>query len=97
MLTYYGLSLAMASGVSAGLTLPIAITGTISTILTGWYVTRNLALTSGYVYWPAVVMIGIFSVLGVLLGAMLAKRLPVSKLKRIFALVLVATAVELLW
>jgi hypothetical protein len=97
MLTYFSLPLAVASGISAGLTLPIAITGAITVIFTGWHATNIQAGSTGYIYWPATILVAIFSVIGVPLGSMLAKRLPVKMLKQIFALILVLTAVELLW
>jgi len=84
-----------ASGISAACTLPIAITGTIVTIITGLNNTHN-HFSLGYVYWPAVITIALFSVLFVRLGARLQTMLPVNTVKRIFAVLLLIAAINLL-
>ena len=79
---------------SAACGLPIAIAGTTGFVFLG----KNLAISasSGFVYWPAVLVIGFCAVLSAPLGAYLAHRLPVATLKKFFALVLVAVGLRLL-
>lgn len=68
--------------------LPIAIAGTLGFMLTGWNDAGLPALTTGFVYWPAVLGIAATSVLVAPLGARLAHALPVTTLKRAFSFVL---------
>ena len=42
----------------------------------------------GYIYWPALIVLAVFSVLFAPLGARVAHFLPVKALKRVFAFLL---------
>ena len=53
------------------------------------------AYSSGFIYWPAVITISLFSVMLAPSGARLAHRMPVDKLKRVFAVVLFAVGIKL--
>ena len=75
--------------------LPIAIIGTIVFMLTGRGST-GLAWSTGYIYWPAVIAVALFSVLFVQLGGKLALRLPVGILQRIFAIILALIGISLI-
>ena len=81
---------------SAACGLPIAVAGTMSFIVTGWNQAALPAGSTGYVYWPAALAILIASVLTAPLGASLAHILPVTFLKRIFAIVLVIVGIRML-
>lgn len=84
-----------AIGTSAALGIPIAAAGALGYIVNGW--SQSFALpTLGFVVWPAVLAMACMSFLTAPLGARLAHRLPVKKLKRIFALVMVALAIKML-
>ena len=56
-----------ASGTSASLTLPIAIDGTLSLLLLRGHLT--IPWSTGYTYWPAVLLVVPFTMLGAPLGA----------------------------
>ena len=51
--------------------------------------------SSGYLYWPAIAGIALVSVLTAPLGARLAHTLPVRRLRQLFALLLVAVALDM--
>ena len=76
---------------------PIAVAGTATLIITGWHYTGLPEGSSGYVYWPATVMISIASVCAAPLGAKLTHALPVNTLQRVFAVVLAAIGIRMLF
>ncbi len=86
-----------AIGTSAAIGFPIAIAGAVG------YITGNLQGTGlppyslGYVYLPALAGIVCASVMTAPLGARLAHALPVSALKRFFALFLYVVATRMAW
>jgi len=84
-------------GTSAALGFPIALTNGLGYVLGGQGVTGLPPLSLGYVWLPGLAVIATASVLTAPLGARMAHRLPVRKLKRIFALMLSALAVYMLW
>lgn len=95
-LTWCNVRLPVAIGTSAAVGLPIALAGAVGYMVNGWGVPGLPAHTLGYVYWPAVLAIASMSYLTAPVGARLAHRLPVTWLKRLFALLLVGLAVEML-
>ncbi|MES3024666.1 MAG: sulfite exporter TauE/SafE family protein [Pseudomonadota bacterium] len=82
---------------SAALGFPIALAGTLSNIWFGWGDARLPPHSLGYIYLPALLVIAAASVAMAPLGARAAHRMPVAKLKKIFALVLYALAAYMLW
>lgn len=76
-----------ATGTSASFTLPIALVGTAAFILLG---DPSIAISgaTGYVYWPAVLLVAPFSMLGAPLGARLSQILPGEQLRLVFAIFL---------
>ncbi len=82
---------------SAALGFPIALAGTLSNIYFGWDAPALPPYSLGYIYVPALAVIAAASVTMAPLGARAAHRLPVVRLKRIFALVLYALAAYMLW
>ena len=85
-----------AIGTSAAIGLPIAVAGTVGFIANGWLVRSELPAQSfGFIYWPALAAIVVASVLTAPIGARLAHRLPVKKLKRIFAFFLYILAIRM--
>lgn len=85
-----------AIGTSAAIGFPIAIAGTIGYIFNGWNVLNLPPLSLGYVYLPGVFGIACASVLTAPLGVKLAHRLPVDRLKRVFAILLLLVGTRML-
>lgn len=81
---------------SAACGFPIAVSGTIGFVVTGWYISELPAWSSGYIYWPAFVAIAPTSLLFAPLGAKLAYTLSVSTLKKIFAIFLAGIGIKML-
>ena len=86
-----------AIGTSAALGLPIAIAGTIGFIVTGLGKDHLPPFSVGYVYLPALIGIVIGTLVTVPWGAKMAHTLPVSGLKKIFAVILFILATRMLW
>ena len=85
-LIWRGKRLPQSVATSAACGLPIAVGGMAGFILFG--LPLRLELATGYVYWPAVAAVSVASVLAAPAGAALVHVLPVSVLKRVFALLL---------
>lgn len=85
-----------AIGTSAAIGFPIAIAGTLGYIYNGLKIPNLPDYTLGYVYLPALGGIICASVLTAPLGVRLAHRLPVPKLKRIFAILLLLVGSRML-
>jgi uncharacterized membrane protein YfcA len=84
-----------AIGTSAAIGFPIALAGTAG------YVVNGLAAslpphTLGFVYLPALLGVSAASMLTAPLGAKLAHSLPIGRLKRIFALLLIVMGTKML-
>lgn len=77
--------------------LPIAVVGTLSYAMLGWNASNLPDWSLGFVYLPAVLGVGLASMLTAPIGARLAHRLPAQKLKRYFSLLLFLMAVKLIW
>jgi uncharacterized membrane protein YfcA len=86
-----------AIGTSAALGLPIAIAGTVGFIVTGLGKDHLPALSLGYVYLPALIGIVLGTFITVPWGARLTHRMPVSTLKKTFAVILFILATRMLW
>ncbi len=77
-----------AIGTSAAIGFPIAVAGTVGFIYSGVHSLNLPDYSLGYVYLPAFLGIVCASVLTAPLGAGLAHRLPVKRLKQVFAVLL---------
>lgn len=86
-----------AIGTSAALGLPIAIAGTVGFIATGLGKDHLPPFSVGYVYLPALIGIVIGTLVTVPWGARMAHTMPVSRLKKIFAVILFILATRMLW
>lgn len=82
---------------AAAVGLPIALSGTAGFIVNGMGVEGIPGPHVGYVYLPAFFGIIATSMLTAPLGAKLAHSLPVAKLKRIFAVLLLVVGTKMLW
>jgi len=86
-----------AIGTSAAIGLPIAIAGTVGFLYNGWGHALLPQYAIGFIYLPALVGIAAVSVLTAPIGAKLAHSLPVDKLKKIFALLLIVVGTKMLY
>jgi uncharacterized membrane protein YfcA len=77
--------------------LVIALIGTISFMLTGFNETRAIPLTTGYIYWPAVLLVGITSSIMAPIGTQLNYKLPVHYIRYGFMILLVVTGLKMLF
>jgi uncharacterized membrane protein YfcA len=85
-----------AIGTAAANGLPIALAGAAGYILQGWRVEDLPAWSLGYAYLPAFALVVATSMLTAPLGAALAHRLPVKRLRTLFAVLLYLFAVRML-
>lgn len=85
-----------AIGTSAAIGLPIAVAGTAGYIYNGLGIASLPAYSIGYICLPALLGIVCTSILTAPLGVRLAHRLPVDKLKRVFALLLYLVGTKML-
>jgi uncharacterized membrane protein YfcA len=85
-----------AIGTSAAIGFPIAVAGTVGYIVNGLKAVHLPQYSVGYIYLPALICIVCASVLTAPLGVRLAHALPVSKLKRVFAILLFIVGTRML-
>ncbi|MCF8199170.1 MAG: sulfite exporter TauE/SafE family protein [Sulfuritalea sp.] len=85
-----------AVGTSSALGFPIAVAGTIGYIVSGLKVQSLPEYSLGFVYLPAFVGVVVVSFLMAPVGARLAHKLPVKKLKRAFGVFLALLASKML-
>ena len=94
-LTWHNMNIRQAVATSSACGLPIAVAGFIGFMLTGWSTVQMPAYSSGFIYWPAVIVVSVFSVFLAPFGARLAHSLPVARLKQVFALLLMVIGMKL--
>jgi len=82
---------------SAALGFPIALANTVGYVISGANLPDLPPHSLGYVWLPALAVIASCSVFTAPLGAKMAHRLPVAKLKKVFAVVLYGLASYMLW
>lgn len=85
-----------AIGTAAANGFPIAVAGTVGYVIQGLRVPGLPEWTLGYVYLPALALIVAASIPVAPLGARLAHRLPVRRLRVVFSLMLLALALRML-
>jgi uncharacterized membrane protein YfcA len=95
-LMYCNVPMLQAIGTAALVGFPIALSGSIGFIATGWSVSGLPDPHLGYVYFPALAGLVISSVLLAPVGAKVAHSLPTKRLKQIFAVVLFLFATRML-
>jgi uncharacterized membrane protein YfcA len=95
-MTWCNVRMHEAIGTSAALGFSIAIPGAIGYMVTGWHASPLPSGALGFVYLPALACFVVGSMFSAPLGARMAHRLPVKRLRKIFALVLYALAVKML-
>lgn len=95
-MTWCNVKLHQAIGTSAAIGFPIAVAGAVGYIANGWALGTLPTYSLGFVYLPALAGLVAASVLTAPLGARLAHRLPVARLKGFFALLLYALGTRML-
>lgn len=95
-LCWQGVELKKAIATSAAIGIPIAISGTLGYLVNGFASTDIHQGYLGYIYLPAVLLICLFSAFTAPMGAKMAHRLPVPRLKKIFSLLLVLLSIKML-
>ncbi|MFW5498197.1 MULTISPECIES: sulfite exporter TauE/SafE family protein [unclassified Maridesulfovibrio] len=95
-LTMCNIVIHTAIGTAAAIGLPIAIAGTAGYVWTGIGAEGLPPYCFGYVYLPALIGIVSASMLTAPIGVRLAHSLPVDKLKKIFAILLIIVATRML-
>ena len=87
-MTWCNVPLHQAVATSAALGFPIALANTIGYVWSGWGHADLPPQVIGFIYWPALIVLVMFSVVTAPMGARAAHRLPVNTLKRVFAFLL---------
>lgn len=95
-MTWCNIKLHQAIGTSAAIGLPIAVAGAVGYVANGLVVNTLPPHSLGFIYLPALGAIVAASILTAPLGAKLAHRLPVTKLKKIFAVLLYTLGIRML-
>ncbi len=96
-LAWCNVPLTRAIGTAAAVGFPLAVAASAGYVIGGLRAEGLPAWTLGYVYLPALVLVASTSMLTAPLGARLTHRLPVRRLRTVFALVLYAIAARMLW
>lgn len=96
-LVWQNVDLKKAIATSAAIGFPLSIAGTLGYMLNGMlHTSGSTQMMLGFVYVPAVVLISIMSYFTAPFGAKMAHSLPVGKLKKIFALLLMILSLKML-
>ncbi len=96
-MTWCGVAAKRAVATSAAIGLPIAVSGAVGYIVTGWSTPGLPPYSVGYVALPAFAGIVVASALAAPFGARLAHRLSDAMLRRIFALFVALLSLRMLW
>ncbi len=96
-LLWYEVPMHQAVATASALGLPSALTGGLGFVVAGSQAAGLPAGSTGFVHWPAVLLIAAASVLTAPLGARLAHALPARRLKRGFAIVLAVIGLRMVW
>ena len=96
-MTWCNVAIHNAIATSAALGFPIAVANVLGYVVSGQSVQGLPSGAFGYIWLPALGVIALCSVFTAPLGARAAHRLPVKKLKRVFASILYLLAAYMLW
>lgn len=96
-LIWCNLNARAAIGTSAAIGFPIALSGAAGFLVNGLGAAGLPPHSIGYIYLPALAGIAVTSYLTAPLGAKLAHKLPVPRLKKGFAILLIATGCKMLY
>jgi uncharacterized membrane protein YfcA len=95
-LTWQNIEIKKAIGTSAAIGLPISISGTFGYLINGLSFPSPDKYMFGFVYLPAVLLISIASFVTAPYGVNLVHKLPVSIIKKIFALLLIILSLKMI-
>jgi len=96
-LTYFGLQLRHTIGVATACGMVVAFFGSIGYVITGWHEQHIPDWSLGYIYLPALLGIVSSSSLFARMGVRQAKKLPVTTLKKMFAVFLIIVALKMIF
>jgi uncharacterized membrane protein YfcA len=96
-MTWCNVAIHNAVATSAALGFPIALANVLGYVISGQNVQNLPAYSFGYIWLPALAVIAACSVFTAPLGAKMAHKLPVKKLKRVFASILYLLAAYMLY
>ena len=96
-MTWCNIPIRQAVATSAAIGFPVALANALGYVVSGWDAPHNLDWSFGYIWLPGLVVIGLCTMVTAPMGARLAHRLPVHKLKRGFALLLFLLASYMLY
>ncbi len=95
-LAFCNVALRNAVATSAACGFPIAVSGAVGFIATGWNAENLPEYSLGYIYLPAFLFIALISMLTAPLGAKLAHTLPTQVLKKFFGVFLACVGIKML-
>jgi uncharacterized protein len=95
-LAYCGVAIRKIPPVSNLCTLLVGVSGTLTFIIAGQSEVAVMPYTTGYIYWPAVLLVGISSSVFASLGAKLNYIVPMKLLRYGFVVLLLLTAIKML-
>lgn len=95
-LLWCNVPLRTAIGTSAAIGFPVAVGGTLGYIVAGMSLPTLPALSWGFVYLPALLWVALGSVITAPLGALAAHRMNLGMLRKLFAILLLTLATNLL-
>lgn len=96
-MTFCNIPMHQAVGTGAAIGFPIAVAGTVGYIFGGMDKAGLPDYSLGFIYLPAMVGLVVFSMLTAPTGAKIAHKLPVAKLKKVFAAFLLIMATRMLF
>lgn len=96
-LTHHNVPMRQAVLISIVISASVAVIGSISLVVSGWNTAGLPQWSTGYLYWPACLSMGLGSVSFAPLGAYWSHHTPVGFLKRVFAVLLVLIGVQMIW
>ena len=82
---------------SAALGWPIAFSGAVGYVVSGWSAPHLPDHSAGFVYLPALATLCLITMTVAPLGAKMAHSLPVAQLKKVFAVLMTLMASQMLW
>jgi uncharacterized membrane protein YfcA len=96
MMVFCNVPIVQAIGTAAAIGFPIALSGTVGYVLTGWNADGLPPYSLGFVYLPALAGIILASVLTAPLGAAVAHRVPARRLRQVVAVLFYLLATRML-
>ncbi len=95
VMLYCGIAMHTAIGTGAAIGIPVTLIGTLGYIAAGWRADDLPEYHLGFVFLPALVALVAGSIITAPMGARMAHRLPVTTLKRIFAVLMFLLATKM--